>query len=79
MKNVVNASRRFASSTAGKVTAGVSSLVASGAAFASGGGSPGAAIASELSGGKTDVMLVIGACAVILGAIILWAYVKRAR
>ncbi|APP84823.1 hypothetical protein VDG05_19585 [Xanthomonas campestris pv. raphani] len=79
MKNVVNAARRFASSTAGKVTAGASSLVASGAAFASGSSSPGAAVAGELSTGKTDVMLVIGTCAAILGALILWAYVKRAR
>ncbi|MEA9732498.1 hypothetical protein [Xanthomonas campestris] len=79
MKNVVNAARRFASSTSAKVSAGASTLLASGAAFASGTGSPGAAVAGELASGKGDVMLVIGACAIILGAIILWAYVKRAR
>lgn len=68
------------SSLPGKVAAGATALVASGAALASGGsGSPGAAIAGELSGGKGDVMLVVAACAVILGAIILWGYVKKAR
>ena len=40
---------------------------------------PGSAIAGELGTGKADVMLVIGAVAIILGALILWAYVKRAR
>ncbi len=78
MKNVVNAARRFAATTGGKVAAGASALMASGVAFASG-ASPGAAIAGELSGGKADVMLVVAAAAVILGAIILWGYVKKAR
>ncbi|CAH2708367.1 hypothetical protein NCPPB1935_11435 [Xanthomonas campestris pv. nigromaculans] len=77
--NVVNAARRFASSTTAKFSAGASTLLASGAAFAGGSGSPGAAVAGELASGKADVLLVIGACAIILGAIILWAYVKRAR
>ncbi|MDV7251310.1 hypothetical protein [Xanthomonas hortorum] len=62
MKNVVNAARRFASSTSAKVSAGASTLLASGAAFASGAGSPGAAIQGELASGKADVMLVIRAC-----------------
>ncbi len=75
----MNVARRFASTTAGKVGAGASALMASGAAFASGSSSPGAAIAGELSGGKSDVMLVVAAAAVILGAIILWGYVKKAR
>lgn len=79
MKNVINATRRFASTAGGKVAAGASALMASGAAFASGGGSPGSAIQAELGSGKADVMLVIGAVAVILGALILWGYVKRAR
>ena len=77
MKNVINATRRFASTAGGKVAAGASALMASGAAFAS--GSPGAAIADELQGGKADVMLVVAAAAIILGAIILWGYVKKAR
>ena len=80
MKKVLNAAHRFASSAGGKIAAGGTALAASGAAFASGGsGSPGAAIAGELSGGKADVMLVVAAAAVILGAIILWGYVKKAR
>lgn len=40
---------------------------------------PGSAIASELSTGKSDVMLVVGAAAIILGVLVLWSYVKRAR
>ncbi|WP_265307938.1 hypothetical protein [Stenotrophomonas sp. SRS1] len=68
------------SSLPGKVAAGATALVASGAAFAAGGaGSPGAAIAGELGDGKGDVMLVVAACAVILGAIILWSYVRKVR
>ncbi len=82
-----NAVRRFganvasaARSTAGKVGAVGTSLMASGAALASGGGdSPGAAIAGELASGKSEVNLVIAAVAVILGVIILWGYIKRAR
>lgn len=79
MKNVVNAARRFGASTAGKISAGASALMASGAAFASGSGSPGSAIAGELASGKSEVNLVIAAVAVILGVIILWGYIKRAR
>lgn len=40
---------------------------------------PGAAIAGELSGGSAQMMLIIGAVAVLLGILILWAYVKRTR
>lgn len=75
----MNQVRRFGSSAVGKVSAGASALMASGAAFASGAGSPGAAIAGELDGGKAEVNLVIAAVAVILGVIILWGYIKRAR
>lgn len=85
--NRFNNVRSFATATANKakfagakVATGATALMASGAAFASGGaGSPGAAIAGELSTGKSDVMLVVAAAAVILGAIILWGYVKKAR
>ncbi|MEL1264399.1 hypothetical protein [Pseudoxanthomonas putridarboris] len=66
-------------STAAKVSTGVATLGASAMALAGGGSSPGGAIAGELAGGKDDVMLIIAAVAVILGAIILWGYVKRAR
>ncbi len=75
----MNQLRRFGASTVGKVSAGASTLMASGAAFASGGDSPGAAIAGELASGKSEVNLVIAAVAVILGVIILWGYIKRAR
>ena len=76
----MNQLRRFGASTAGKLCAGASALMASGAAFASGGGaSPGSAIAGELASGKSEVNLVIAAVAVILGVIILWGYIKRAR
>ncbi len=82
-RNFETAARRAVDSVKGlgaKVATGTTALVASGAAFASGGAtSPGAAIAGELSTGKSDVMLVVAAAAVILGAIILWGYVKKAR
>ncbi|WP_296252368.1 hypothetical protein [uncultured Stenotrophomonas sp.] len=78
MKNVINASRRFAATAGGKVAAGASALMASGAAFASG-ASPGSAISTEMAGGKVEVMLVIGAAAIIIGSIILWGYVKKVR
>lgn len=69
---------QFGRSAAAKVGAAGTALLASGAALAQQ-TSPGAAIAGELSGGKADVMLIIGAVAVILGALIVWGYVKRAR
>lgn len=58
--------------------AGASALLASGASFAAA-TTPGAAIAGELAGGDSDLMLIIGAVAVLLGILILWAYTKRAR
>ena len=70
--------RNSATGIAGKVAAGTTALVASGAAMAQA-TSPGGAIASELSGGKSEVMLVIAAAAVIIGVLVLWAYVKRAK
>lgn len=65
-------------SVAPKVGAGAGALMAAPFAMAQS-TSPGAAIAAELSGGKSDVMLVIAAAAVIIGVLVLWAYVKRAR
>nr|WP_313208118.1 hypothetical protein [Stenotrophomonas geniculata] len=71
--------RRIGASVPAKVTAGVATLMASGAALASGGGSsPGAAIATAISGGDADMKLIIGACAVLLGILVVWAYTKRA-
>lgn len=81
-KNNVQSAFHRAKTTArnlvGKASAAGTALMASGAAFA-GGSSPGSAIAGELSGGKADVMLVVGAAAIILGALIVWGYVKKAR
>lgn len=74
----MNALRSFGRSTVGKVSAGSAALMASGAALASGGASPGAAIAGELSGGKADMALIIGAVAVFIGFLLVWAYTKRA-
>lgn len=80
MRNNIVKFKNAATSAAGKVAAGATALVASGAALAGGGAaSPGAAIAGEMAGGKADVMLIIGAVAVILGALIVWGYVKKAR
>lgn len=75
----MNAARRFGASTAAKIGAGTTALVASGAALASGGASsPGAAIAGEMAGGKADIGVVIGACAVLIGLILVWAYTRKA-
>lgn len=74
----MNAARRFATSAGAKISAGTATLMASGAALASGATSPGAAIAGEVSGGKADMGLVIGACAILLGILIVWAYTRRA-
>ena len=75
--NVFEKTNRFLRTTAGKASAGAAALVASGSAMAT--SSPGSAIAGELAGGQTYVMLVVAAVAVILGLLILWAYVKRAK
>ncbi|MEV5119893.1 hypothetical protein [Stenotrophomonas indicatrix] len=73
-----NALRACAHTTVGKIAAGSAAIMASGAALASGGASPGAAIAGELSGGKADMALIIGAVAVFIGFLLVWAYTKRA-
>ena len=65
-------------STAAKVGTGLTALAATGLAAAQS-TSPGAAISAELASGKADQMLIIGAVAVMLGVLIVWAYVKRAR
>ena len=74
----MNAARRFGSSAVAKIGAGTTALVASGAALASGSSSPGAAIAGEMAGGKADIGIVIGACAVLIGLILVWAYTRKA-
>lgn len=57
---------------------GTTAMVLSGTAFAGGSG-PGDAIAGELAGGKAQQMIVIGAVAVMLGVLIVWALIKRAK
>ncbi|HEL5042540.1 hypothetical protein ACS0OQ_11150 [Stenotrophomonas riyadhensis] len=74
----MNAARRFGASTVAKIGAGTTALVASGAALASGSTSPGAAIAAEVAKGNADMALIIGAIAILLGILVVWAYTKRA-
>ena len=75
----MNTLRRFGASTFTKIGAGAGALVASGAALASGGStSPGAAIAAEVSKGNADMAIVIGAIALLLGILVVWAFTKRA-
>lgn len=57
-----------------KVAAGATALLASGAALAQ---DQGAAIAGELAGGKAEMGLVFAAVAVLIGALLVWAYIKR--
>lgn len=77
MKSNFKNAARWARSTSAKIGAGVSGVMASGLALASGSGSPGSAIAGEVTGGKADMLLVIGACAILLGVLIVWGYTKR--
>ncbi len=84
MKNLfTKESRRKALDTVkglpAKFGAGATALMASGVALAGGGGSPGSAIAGELSTGKSEIMLIIGAVAILLAVLIVWSYVKRAK
>ncbi|WP_448133686.1 hypothetical protein [Stenotrophomonas rhizophila] len=78
MKNIINTTRRVTVSTAAKVGTAAAGLMASGMALASGASSPGAAIAGEVSGGKADMGLVIGAIAILIGIIVVWSFTKRA-
>lgn len=72
----VEARRSFGRNVA-KFGTAATAMVASGAALA-GGSSPGAAIAGELAGGSADMGLVYAACAVLIGGLLLWFYVRRA-
>lgn len=81
MKNLISSTRSIASRFTSKMSAAffaMSLMLAPGFAFAQS-TSPGSAIASELSTGKGDVMLVVGAAAIIIGVLVLWSYVKRAK
>lgn len=62
----------------GKVAVGSTAMVGvAGSALAQTG--PGDAIATELASGNTQIMVVIGAVAILLGILIVWSYIKRAR
>lgn len=74
----MNTLRRFGASTFTKIGAGAGALFASGAALASGSTSPGAAIAAEVAKGNADMAIVIGAIALLLGILVVWAFTKRA-
>lgn len=79
MKSKFNTACKWAATTGSKIGTGIATLMASGAALASGGASsPGAAIAGELSGGKAEIGLVVAACAVLLGLLLLWNYTRKA-
>lgn len=71
--------RSFARSTAAKASAaGTALMVGAGSAMASATG-PGDAIAGQLADGPSQLGIVFGAVAVLIGLLILWAYMKRAR
>ena len=66
---------RWTRSNVGKIGTGAVMLAAAPLSFAA--STPGAAIASELSGGEADMGLVFAACAVLIGVLLVWAYVRR--
>lgn len=70
--------RAHTTSTTAKLGAGLTAMSASALALAAGSG-PGDAIAGELATGRAQQMVVIGAVAVLLGVLIVWAYIKRAK
>ncbi|MEN4903342.1 hypothetical protein [Luteimonas sp. TWI1437] len=75
--NIVRFTDRAASAlrtTGGKISAGITGMAASGLALAEG---EGAAVAGELSSGKSEMGLVFAAVAVLLGALLVWSYIKR--
>lgn len=68
-----------AKSTTAKVGTGLTAMSASALALAGGASEPGDIVAGALSGGQAQVMTVLAVIATILAALIVWAYVKRAR
>lgn len=70
--------RNAISGTATKVGTGLTALAVSGQVFAGGGGTPGSAVVAELSGGKADMLLIIGAIAIFIGVLVVWAYTRKA-
>jgi len=72
----MNVVRRFGHSTIGKVAAGATAMIATGSAFASGGG-PAEAIIAEITAGKSSVNGILVVLAGVLGLLLLWALIKR--
>jgi len=68
----------FARSTAGKIATGTTALIATGSAFASGGG-PAEAITAEITNGKSSVSGILVVLAGVLGLFLLWSMIKRAK
>lgn len=68
----------FGRSMKAKAVAGTSMALVGGSALASGGTSPGSAIANALSDAPTELGLVFAAVAVALGLILVFSLVKRA-
>lgn len=80
--NIKNAFRKplsFLRSTAGKVSTGVSAMVATPFAMASGGGGPAEAIIAEVTSGKASVNSILLVLAGVLGLFLLWSMIKRAK
>lgn len=78
MKKFLRNAPKAVKSAYGKVAGVGAGVLASGLALATP-TTPGGAIAAELSSGESDLMLVIAAAAVLIGILLLWSYVKRAR
>jgi len=79
--NTKNAFRKplsFLRSTAGKVSTGLTAMVATPFAMASGGG-PAEAIIGEVTSGKSSVNSILVVLAGVLGLFLLWSMIKRAR
>ncbi|WP_312252378.1 hypothetical protein [Stenotrophomonas sp.] len=72
----MNTARRFGRSTFGKVAAAATALVATGSAFASGGG-PAEAIISEITAGKSSVSGILVVLAGVVGLLLLWSMIKK--
>lgn len=71
--------RNLVTSTRAKASAaGTALMVGAGSAMASATG-PGDAIAGQLADGPSQLGIVFAAVAVLIGLLILWAYMKRAR
>lgn len=72
------ASNLFSATKAKAAAAGTALMVGAGSAMATATG-PGDAIAAELADGPAQLGIVFVAVAVLIGLLILWAYMKRAR